>query len=76
VSEWISVEDKLPECSHKRDSRGVPVLIFPPVVEVGHADQYTAFYGCRVSRKPTFYLHGAPVRHRITHWMPLPKPPK
>ncbi|KVE08407.1 DUF551 domain-containing protein [Burkholderia anthina] len=67
---WISVDEKLPTCNRKAGSLGVEVLIYP-AMETG---ERTAFFGRRISQKPTFYRYGAAV-HGITHWMPLPDEP-
>jgi len=75
MSKWISVEDRLPECDMKPDSFGVQVLIHPPRKDHGYADGHVAFFGCRITQEPSFYLYGAVV-HGVTHWMPLPDPPK
>lgn len=73
--DWIPVTDRLPECDIKPDSFGVQVLIWPHATFRGTADSPTAFYGCRVTNDPSFYLYGAVV-DGITHWMPLPEGPK
>ncbi|MCA7953902.1 DUF551 domain-containing protein [Burkholderia seminalis] len=67
---WISVDQKLPTCNREAGSLGVEVLIYP-AMETG---ERTAFFGRRISQKPTFYRYGAPV-HGVTHWMPLPDAP-
>ncbi|WP_322067965.1 DUF551 domain-containing protein [Burkholderia cenocepacia] len=67
---WITVEERLPICNRKAGSLGVEVLIYP-AMETG---ERTAFFGRRISQKPTFYRYGAPV-HGVTHWMPLPAEP-
>ena len=67
---WISVSERLPECSSKKDSLGVEVLILPRLDEYGA----TAFFGRRVTNKPCFYKYGAVLD--VTHWQPLPKIPK
>lgn len=66
---WISVDVRLPPCPRGRDNLGTQVLVWPYVD--GSA---TAYYGRRVTGKPTFYLYGAVAR--VTHWMPLPEGPK
>lgn len=73
-SKWISVKDALPECSKKPDSFGVCVLVWPPIKEHGSSDLPIAFYGCRVTDEPSFYIYGKIVD--VTHWMPLPEGPK
>ena len=69
MSEWISVEDRLPERASG---------------ELGSALAYSPGYGIWIeSHHPTWWnrndergrgrLHDGP---HITHWMPLPEPPK
>jgi len=71
--EWISVEDRLPECNLKPNSFGVQVIINPPFEEDGCSPVYTAFYGCRVTDNPSFYIFGRLID--VTEWQPLPSPP-
>lgn len=72
ISRWISVKDRLPE-------DGVRVLVSAnsksddPVVAVTH---YThSLYGFNIKGwvEPWQYFF---FEHEITHWMPLPEPPK
>ena len=60
--EWISVEDRLPNMC---DDQKVTVNLF------GHVDfaWFDSFFG--VFRDRDGYN-----RHGVTHWMPLPDPPK
>ena len=58
---WISVEERLPE-------ECVPVLIYEPEYARGYKSMATAF---RLNR----CWHGC-VDGAVTHWMPLPEPPK
>ncbi|VWD01485.1 hypothetical protein BLA17378_05268 [Burkholderia aenigmatica] len=67
---WVSVDEKLPSCKRKHGTLGVEVLIWPAM----ESGERTAFFGRRISQKPTFYRYGAPV-HGVTHWMPLPAEP-
>ncbi len=69
---WIPVSERLPKCSLKRDSFGVQVLISPPIVIDGCAPEHIAFFGCRVTREPSFYLHGRVVD--VAAWRELPPP--
>lgn len=73
MSEWISVKDRLPKCSMKPNSFGVQVLIWPPYKQDGCSDVHEAFYGCRQTDEPNFYLYGRLID--VTHWMPLPSAP-
>ncbi|KGC02943.1 hypothetical protein DM81_3435 [Burkholderia multivorans] len=67
---WISVDERLPKFDRKAGSFGTEVLIWPPM----ESGERTAFFGRRVSTKPSFYRYGAPV-YGVTHWMPLPDAP-
>lgn len=59
MSEWISVEDRLPEFNKK-------VLVYIDSKEI-HTDEY-------IDRGYAEYFV---VWHScVTHWMPLPEPPK
>ncbi len=72
--QWISVKDRLPECDMTPNSFGVQVLVWPPFESDGCSSMRVAFYGCRQTDKPNFYLFGRVFDP--THWMPLPKAPK
>ena len=60
MSEWISVEDRLPE-------DGVEVLAYDTDHEI-YALAERCLDSLRASDESTYYL-------RPTHWMPLPEPP-
>jgi hypothetical protein len=72
---WVSVKDRLPKCNKKPDSFGVQVLIWPHATFSGTADSPVAFFGCRVTDEPSFYLYGA-VLDGVEYWMELPEGPK
>lgn len=72
---WVSVKDRLPECDMKSGSFGVQVLIWPHATFHCSSDSPVAFYGCRVTDQPSFYLYGA-VINDVEYWMPLPEGPK
>ena len=68
VQEWISVKDRLPEYSN--DGFADAVLVTDGFV------QHMAYF---VGGEWRFAESGEikePMRYRITHWMPLPNPPK
>ena len=68
VQEWISVDDRLPEYSN--DGFADAVLVTDGFV------QHMAYF---VGGEWRFAESGEikePMWYRITHWMPLPKPPK
>ena len=68
VQEWISVKDRLPEYSN--DGFADAVLVTDGFV------QHMAYF---VGGEWRFAESGEikePMWYRITHWMPLPEPPK
>ena len=68
VQEWISVKDRLPEYSN--DGFADAVLVTDGFV------QHMAYF---VGGEWRFAESGEikePIWYRITHWMPLPQPPK
>ena len=68
VQEWISVDDRLPEDSN--DGFADAVLVTDGFV------QHMAYF---VGGEWRFAESGEikePMWYRITHWMPLPEPPK
>ena len=68
VQEWISVKDRLPEYSN--DGFADAVLVTDGFV------QHMAYF---VGGEWRFAESGEikePMWYRITHWMPLPQPPK
>lgn len=64
MNEWISVEERLPEA-------GTPVLISAH----GWIDRAELSGGMFWSQHPIF-CYGEYGRPDVTHWMPLPDPPK
>lgn len=67
-------KSEMPACSMQRDSFGVQVLIWPPFKQDGAADAHVAFYGCRVTDKPSFYIYGRTID--VGYWAPLPDGPQ
>lgn len=72
--QWISVDERLPKCNKKPNSFGAQVLIWPHSKSDMQSDMSIAFYGCRQTDDPNFYLFGR-VLYEVTHWMPLPDGP-
>ena len=68
VPQWISVEDRLPEPKHEFDARNwyLVALSSGVVKELAYEfHNHSVFgYGWRETAYP------------VTHWMPLPQPPK
>ena len=67
MSEWISIEDRLPE-----NDKEVLALLKSGAVDIGRVETENC-YQCSTKSKEliTRALYGV-----ITHWMPLPKAPK
>ncbi len=63
MSDWISVEDRLPEAG-----QGVIYYFEPVGVHVGH---YSRFDGVDIFAGPAGFLGDD-----VTYWMPLPPPPE
>lgn len=74
---WINVKDELPKLTRsqrKPNAFGVQVLIWPHFKTEGSSPSPYAFYGCRQTDEPNFYLYGRVID--VTHWAPLPGGPK
>jgi len=72
--EWISVNDKLP-ITDKASQTSDFVLCFIPVDKInGGSFQRTLYYDASLKMWKLNYK--TPVVWNITHWMPLPEPPK
>ena len=73
---WISVEDRLPEDSE------LVLFWWKPIDENKHAESHIlgslSFYGELNTLKKTVWANGRyyDLKTHITHWMPLPEPPK
>ena len=74
TSEWIKVEDRLPECDMRPNSFGVPILIWPYLKSEGTCEMPMAFYGCRQSDEPNFYIFGKIIDP--LYWQPMPARPE
>lgn len=65
MSEWISVKDRLPENEDR-------ILVYDL-----HNDIEFGFFNMRDKKFKYFDENGYPYEFLyVTHWMPLPKPPK
>jgi len=62
MSEWISVEDRLPE-SMMTDCA---CIINSGEIVIGSYNNDRDYWAC----------HSAGSGNKVTHWMPLPPPPK
>lgn len=68
MSEWISVDDRLPDDNH--DTLLVAV-IFKHAELIEQFVDTDAFY----TSDNFFRYWGAQKKHKVTHWMPLPELP-
>ena len=68
VQEWISVDDRLPEYSNDRFADSV-------LVTDGFVQHMAYFVGGEWRFAESGEIK-EPMWYRITHWMPLPQPPK
>lgn len=79
---WVSVKEKMPElkCRGYLDSSD-PFLAFDGErVFITHTYKYKAYPDSNKEDKRISFCHSLPesddITGEITHWMPLPKPPK
>lgn len=72
MSEWISVDDYLPE------SRDDGVIVFFPngAIETVHIQDYFDDITCGVDENGAQKYTKWYMSMGVTHWMPLPEPPK
>lgn len=67
MSEWISVEDRLPP-------NYIPVLCYIPSLS---SSMWQTVHECHIGADGEWHLATAPAyREEVTHWMPLPEPPE
>lgn len=73
-AEWISVEERLPDCEQGAESEAVLFI-------TKQGFMYTGYFGCggiyhdRYFREYKNSTEGYDISN-VTHWMPLPEPPK
>ena len=65
MSEWISVEDRLPDTLHSKPYRLVRIVT--DGVDVWTTKQHSSYWN-----DPELYED---CEKDVTHWMPLPEPP-
>jgi len=71
MSKWINIEDRLPE-SH------IEVLTWPQR-ENSYGSEISGYYDASkscffVDCEDSYFCYELPIE--VTHWMPLPEPPK
>ena len=73
---WLDVKTIKPKFSRSSDALGTPVLIWPrnPERQQHYGLEGFAYYGCRATGTPAFYLYGATIEG-VTHWMTMPEGP-
>ena len=65
VQEWVSVDDRLPRTN-------VGVLVYTPRLK----NIFEAFYRVDGKWEIFSYRGGEILNDKVTHWMPIPQPPK
>lgn len=81
MSEWISVNDKLPEDVYGKDREQITVLVYTKGKKVSQCsrcaeydlDKREPFERDVLERNGKFYWS---KNKQVTHWMPLPEPPR
>ena len=80
VQEWISVNDRLPEDSGYylvvyRDKYNESISIdFDMYVKCNIGEWWESEFACDITKQ---FLRAAKLQEQeVTHWMPLPQPPK
>lgn len=76
MSDWISVEDELPEHGLIVILKGANYRTTVDGVTVGR--RISKYSNGKPHPKPFWQngLYGSTWLHDVTHWMPLPEPPK
>ena len=80
VREWISVEDKLPEESgcylvvYRDKYNGSISIAFDMYVKCNLGEWWESEFACDITKQ---FLRATRLQEQeVTHWMPLPEPPK
>ena len=80
VQEWISVEDRLPEDSgyylvvYRDKYNGSISIAFDMYVKCNVGEWWESEFACDITKQ---FLWAAKLQEQeVTHWMPLPQPPK
>ena len=80
VQEWISVKDELPEDSgyylvvYRDKYNGSISIAFDMYVKCNVGEWWESEFACDITKQ---FLWAAKLQEQeVTHWMPLPEPPK
>ena len=80
VQEWISVDDRLPEDSgcylvvYRDKYNGSISIAFDMYVKCNIGEWWESEFACDITKQ---FLWAAKLQEQeVTHWMPLPLPPK
>ena len=80
VQEWISVKDRLPEDSgcylvvYRDKYNGSISIAFDMYVKCNVGEWWESEFACDITKQ---FLWAAKLQEQeVTHWMPLPQPPK
>lgn len=80
--EWISVKDRIPEVSGAKNDRLPDLCESAPVLAITEygvmvVAQYATDIDDETGESTRYwYIKGIDVIYGVTHWMPLPEPPK
>ena len=80
VQEWISVKDRLPEDSgyylvvYRNKYNGIVSIAFDMYVKCNVGEWWESEFACDITKQ---FLWATRLQEQeVTHWMPLPQPPK
>ena len=80
VQEWVSVKDRLPEDSgcylvvYRDKYNGIVSIAFDMYVKCNIGEWWESEFACDITKQ---FLWAAKLQEQeVTHWMPLPQPPK
>ena len=80
VQEWVSVKDRLPEDSgcylvvYRDKYNGIVSIAFDMYVKCNVGEWWESEFACDITKQ---FLWAAKLQEQeVTHWMPLPQPPK
>ena len=80
VQEWISVKDRLPEDSgcylvvYRDKYNGIVSIAFDMYVKCNIGEWWESEFACDITKQ---FLWATRLQEQeVTHWMPLPQPPK